>query len=140
MICTGTWLVQRGSVSSVPVLASLPLGAAILAFLWINEFPDYRADLAAGKRNLVVRLGRPRASRVFAGLQACVYAGLALLPLAGLPAPVWLGALGLPFAADAARRLWADPETTARVVPAQRSALLAFVGLALGTGVGLWIG
>ena len=36
----------------------------IAAFLWVNEFPDYRSDLAAGKRTWVVRLGRRKAARL----------------------------------------------------------------------------
>lgn len=43
---------------------SLVLGLLIAAFLLINEFPDYRADRAGGKRTLVVRLGRERAVRL----------------------------------------------------------------------------
>ena len=55
-----TYLVQRGDVPAPVIVLSLPLGILIGAFLWINQFPDYRADLRAGKRTLVVRLGPTR--------------------------------------------------------------------------------
>ena len=58
-------LVQRQTVSSGVLWLSLPLALATGAFLWINEFPDARADAAAGKRTLVVRLGRRRAANAF---------------------------------------------------------------------------
>jgi len=137
LICCGTYLVQRGSVPVTIVLLSLPLGLLVGAFLWVNEFPDYRADAAAGKWTLVVRLGRERASRIFGVIVAAAFAGLAFLPAAGLPVGVWLGAAGLPHGLAAALRLRATPETTALIVPAQAWTLLSFVLTAVGAGVGL---
>jgi 1,4-dihydroxy-2-naphthoate octaprenyltransferase len=137
LIACGTYLVQRGSVSAPVVLLSLPLGVLVAAFLWINEFPDYRADRGAGKRTLVVRLGRPRASRVFAGMVAGAFATLAVLPLAGVPAGAWLGLAGAVPAVSAVRRVLRHPEDTRRLVPAQASTLLSFVLYAAGTGLGL---
>ena len=141
LVCAGTYLVQRGGVTTDVLLVSLPLGVLIAAFLWINEFPDYAADRAAGKRTLVVRLGPRRAARVFAVLVAAAFAVLALLPRWGLPGGVLLGLAGLPFALAAAWRLLREPEVTARVVPAQAWALASFVLMATGTAVGLlWRG
>lgn len=137
LIACGTYLVQRGEVSRAVVLASVPLGLLILAFLWINEFPDYRADLAAGKRNLVVRLGRPRAARAFAAIVAAAFAMAAALPLAGLPRGLWAGLLALPLGMAAARRLIAEPESTARIVPAQGWTLLCFVLFAIFSAAGV---
>ena len=145
LIACGTYLVQRGRVSSGIFLASLPLGLLIAAFLWINEFPDWAADLRAGKRTLVVRLGRPRAAMVFAGLVGAAFASQALLPFvsdalsSGTPRGVWLGLLGLAPAVAAARRLLEAPEETAKIIPAQGQILLAFLLLAAGSGVGFLI-
>lgn len=136
-IAGGIYLVQRHDVTVQVLLASLPLGLLIAGFLWINEFPDFRADGAAGKRTLVVRLGRRPASRVFLGIQVAAYVGIALLPLGGLPPTVWLGAFGLPFGIAAAVRLIADPERTSRIIPAQRWMLLSFVIAAIGMAAGL---
>jgi 1,4-dihydroxy-2-naphthoate octaprenyltransferase len=139
VIAAGTYLVQRGTLDTPVVVATLPLGVAVGAFLWINEFPDARADEAAGKRTLVVRLGRPRAARVFAAIVAVGYAGVALLPLAGLPMTLWLGLIGLPPGIAAARRLIRHPETTRELVPAQGWTLLSFVGMAAGLAAGFVI-
>lgn len=136
VVACGTYLVQRQAISTEVVLASLPLGLAIMAFLWINEFPDARADAAAGKCTLVVRLGRPRAARAFATLVAAIFVVIALLPLAGVSPGVLGGFIGLPFAVRAARRLLRFPETPAEIVPAQAWTLLAFVLLAIGAGLG----
>ena len=140
LIACGTYLVQRGSVSREVLLASLPLGVMVAAFLWINEFPDARADRAAGKRTLVVRLGRPRAAHAFLGLVTAAYAGVALLPVAGLPALVVLGLLGAPLAYRAAIRLAVADGDTAAIVPAQGWTLASFVLLAAGEAAGLLLG
>jgi 1,4-dihydroxy-2-naphthoate octaprenyltransferase len=146
LIACGTYLVQRGRISAGIILAAVPLGLLIAAFLWINEFPDYRADRAAGKRTWVVRLGRRRAAVSFAVLIAAALAFQAALPLfmfrGGRVAPfaVWLGLISAIPGAAAARRLIAYPDITARVIPAQRNTLLAFVLLALGSGIGALLG
>lgn len=137
LIAVGTFLVQRGHVTADILLVSIPLGLLIGAFLWINEFPDYAADKAAGKRTLVVRLGRPQASRVFALIIAAAFGGLALLLVLKLPPTAAVGFLGLLPAAAAARTLWRNPEQTQAIVPAQAQTLLSFLLFAIGTGIGL---
>ena len=137
LITSGTYLVQRGTVTLQLILVSTLLGLLIAAFLWINEFPDYRADLASGRLNLVVRLGRPKAARVFVATMMVAAVGLTLLPLAGIPVTVYLGALFLVPAAVAGRILLQHAEVTARVIPAQAMTLLSFVLYSLGSGIGL---
>ncbi len=137
LIACGTFLVQRHAVSSGVVLASLPIGLLIGAFLLANEFPDRKADAVAGKRTLVVRLGPRAASRLFAGVVAAAFATLAALPAAGLPAGVWLGAIGLPTGVAAARQVVRSPEITSGIVPAQASMLVTFLLAAAGIGAGL---
>lgn len=136
VIAAGTYLVQRGTVDAPVLWASLPFAIACGAFLWINEFPDARADAAANKRTLIMRLGRPRASRVFVAIVAAAYAGVLALPLVGLPATTLLGLAGLPHGVAAARRLVRFPETTKEIVPAQAWTLLSFVLMAVGIGAG----
>ena len=139
LICTGTFLVQAGSVPPwVPALG-IPLGLLVAAFLWVNEFPDYAADRGAGKRTLVVRLGRPRAARAYVALVATAYLLTLALPalVSGTPRGVWGGLVALGPSAWAARALLAAPERTAAIVPAQAATLLAFLVFALGAGLGL---
>jgi 1,4-dihydroxy-2-naphthoate octaprenyltransferase len=140
LICAGTYLVQRGRISSDVLLVSLPLGLLIAAFLWINEFPDYRADLASGKRTLVVVLGRRRSSRIFASLIATATVLLALLPLAGLPPTVLFGLISLLPAMLASRIALLSPEATASLIPAQALTLVTFLLMALGSGMGMALG
>lgn len=136
LIALGTYLVQRGNVSNLVLLASLPLGLLIAAFLWINEFPDYLADRAAGKRTLIVRLGRRRASQVFGILLLVAFALVGALPLMELPVGVLLGAVASIPGFKATRQLMRQPESTPAIVPAQAMTLATFLLYALGAGVG----
>jgi 1,4-dihydroxy-2-naphthoate octaprenyltransferase len=140
LIAAGTYLVQRGDLHVDVLLPAVPLGLAIAAFLYVNEFPDYAADRAAGKRTLVVRLGRFRASVAFTVLVAATFGGVLVLPLFGLPVAVLLGAAGIVPAVAAARRLLDSPEVTPQLIPAQAWTLLAFLLLAAGSGLGLLVG
>ena len=57
----GTVFVSAGAapaLASLPILASLPVGALAAAVLVVNNVRDHRTDVVAGKRTLVVRLGR----------------------------------------------------------------------------------
>jgi 1,4-dihydroxy-2-naphthoate octaprenyltransferase len=114
-------------------LVSRPLGLLVASFLWVNEFPDYRADLGAGKRNLVVRLGRAQAARVLVGIQLVTFLGIVVLPLAG----VWLGLLALVPAAWATLSVRRQPGDFYRQHPVQPAFLLAFLLYAAGAGAGL---
>ena len=137
LVSAGTYLVQRHEVPAHVVIASLPLALMIGAFLWINEFPDLRADQSAHKRTLVVRLGAARASLVFPVIIGAAFLFQAVLPLTGLPPGLLFGLVGLPHGIAAARRLIAAPEHTARIIPAQAWTLLSFLLLALGSAAGL---
>lgn len=140
LIAAGTYLVQRQSIGADVLWASLPVGLLIGAFLWINELPDARADALAGKRTLVVRLGRHRAATWFAVIVAIAYGGVALLPASGAPPTVLLGFLGAPHAVAAARRVQASPDVPASLVPAQAWTLLSFVLMAAGISAGFLLG
>jgi 1,4-dihydroxy-2-naphthoate octaprenyltransferase len=120
---------------------SLPLGLLITAFLLVNEFPDHRADLAAGKRNLVVRLGRRRASLLLPLVYLLAFGLLALLPRwTGLPTGVWGGYLAAPLAIFVCVHTLRRPEDFYRSQPVQPAALLAFCAYALGSAVGIMVG
>jgi 1,4-dihydroxy-2-naphthoate octaprenyltransferase len=141
LVACGTYLVQRGSFAD-PALAALSIGLGLLvgAFLLANEFPDASADASAGKRTLVVRLGRAGAARLFAAVTAAGFGAVLLAPAVGAPRLVWLGLFGIVPGVAAWRRLARHGAETALVVPAQAEALGAFVLMALGSAAGLVLG
>ncbi len=68
--------VQAGRISGAALLVGVMVGLWAAAIIAINEIPDYAADKAAGKRNLVVRFGPPFGLTLWAAL---LYVAVALL-------------------------------------------------------------
>ncbi|MEP5763529.1 MAG: prenyltransferase [Halieaceae bacterium] len=137
LISMGTYVVCTQGYNSDVIWASLPLGLFIAAFLWVNEFPDFEADRSVGKNNLVVRLGRHRASRLLPVIY--LLASLILLgacALEHLPPAAALGLVALLPATAACSWIWREPDSFYRHKPVQPMALLAFVILAAGIAVG----
>jgi 1,4-dihydroxy-2-naphthoate octaprenyltransferase len=93
----GTYYVQALSVSSLALLASIPIGALATAILVVNNLRDIETDERAGKRTLAVRLGDARTRAYYQALLLVAYLvplllwaqGLAgvtvLLPWASIP-------------------------------------------------------
>jgi len=64
---------------------AVPIGLTIFNVILLNEFPDYPADLQAGKSNLTVRIGRERAAVVYAVASLGSWAALAASLTRGVP-------------------------------------------------------
>ncbi|HEY9721695.1 MAG TPA: 1,4-dihydroxy-2-naphthoate polyprenyltransferase [Oscillatoriaceae cyanobacterium] len=58
---TVTYFVQAGQITADAVLAAVPIGLLAANILVVNNYRDAETDAKAGKRTLVVRLGRPAA-------------------------------------------------------------------------------
>lgn len=59
-IFLGAMLLLHATITVEAIVASAVFGVLIALVLLVNEIPDERADRAAGKNTLVVRLGRER--------------------------------------------------------------------------------
>jgi 1,4-dihydroxy-2-naphthoate octaprenyltransferase len=118
VVVLGASYVQTRQLSLGALWASIPVGLLIAAVLYINEFPDYQADKAVGKKTLVVVLGRERAVWGYIVLLVAAY----LLVLLGvilriLPLTALLALLTLPLAyrgIQGARRFHSD---TPKLIP-----------------------
>lgn len=126
IVVFGSDFVQRGSYAFTPVAAGLGYALLVANLLFINQFPDYRADRAVGKRNLVVKLG-PLAARWIYPL-VVVAAHLWLIVLVGrqvLPPVAAVACLSLIPALKAARILLAYAEEPAELLPAIKLTIAA---------------
>ncbi len=91
-VCGTEWL-QASRLSAVSVVASIPVGCLATAILLVNNLRDVDSDRRAGKRTVVVRLGRGTGRRLYAGMLAIAFAAAAGLAIA-VPATLltWLAA------------------------------------------------
>lgn len=137
MVVCGAYLVQRGHLFAPLIHASMTLGLLVASFLWINEFPDYRADRATGKQTLVVRLGPGRAVIGYVALVTSGYLWL-LLTLLYYPHARGLGwgLVGALPTAFSAWRLAYSEVITQKIIPAQVACLVGFLAMAVGSGLG----
>ncbi len=114
LIPLGAYFVQTGAVSVRCVVATLPLALFTTAIILINEFQDFKADGIAGKRTLVVRLGRKNSVYLFALVIFSAFLPVIVGTIAGLmPPSTLIVLLSLPLAVKAvanAGRHYDDPE------------------------------
>ena len=83
----GTALVQGGAPGAAAVAAAVPAFFMTFNLLLLNEFPDERADLSGGRRNLVLLLGRRAAAGVYSAAALATPAAIAVAAaLHALPA------------------------------------------------------
>lgn len=138
LVVVGTDLVQRGTLDTLAWRTGLPYALLVANILFINQFPDYKADASAGKRTLVVRLGPEEAKWGYLAIAALAY-GMILFMVARNQLPVYAaaGALTLPLSFNAARQLLAHASQPAELVPAIKQSILAanLSGLLLAAGL-----
>jgi 1,4-dihydroxy-2-naphthoate octaprenyltransferase len=86
-VAVGYYL-QVGRVAPLVHWLAVPVGLTIVNVIVLNEFPDYQADLATGKANLVVRLGRERAAYLYGLISLLSWGAVLLSPLQGIPSRI----------------------------------------------------
>ena len=114
-IAVGFYL-QTGHLVPLVTVTAIPVGLTCFCLIVINEFPDYPADIQVKKANLVVRLGRERAARLYTvasgaswiAVLVSVYYGV---PLQGLLLYAFVFLLSLTVTVSVIRGRWHEPET-----------------------------
>jgi 1,4-dihydroxy-2-naphthoate polyprenyltransferase len=137
----GAYYVQTKELSPKAFLLGLPFALLVTNILWINEFPDYESDKAAGKRHMVVRLGLPVARFGFHAMLTAAFVLLLVFsftPILGR----WglIGTLGLLPALAAAVILHRHYDNPPALEKAQGLTILANLATGLLLCVGVWLG
>jgi 1,4-dihydroxy-2-naphthoate octaprenyltransferase len=83
-VATGFYL-QTGGFASLVTWVAFPIALTIFNVILLNEFFDYWADIATAKKNLVVRLGRETAARLYALVSIGSWLALFLAFREGVP-------------------------------------------------------
>ncbi|NQT34620.1 1,4-dihydroxy-2-naphthoate octaprenyltransferase [bacterium] len=132
----GAYFVQTQTLSIEVIIASLAIGVLITLVLYINEFPDYKADKAVGKNHWVIRLGRKRAATGYMVMMILNY--VIILALALIFDKMWLliSLLTLPLALKAIRNTLVNYDNVSALVPSCAGTIMTHLltGLLLASG------
>ena len=94
--------------------------------LYINQFPDVKADASAGKNTMVVRLGVAPARWGYVLIATLAYGWPLLMVLLGrLPVTALIALLPALASIAAARQLWANAARPAELTPALKLTILS---------------
>lgn len=119
LIVLGSYYVQTQTISKPPIVASLPISFLIVAVLYINEFPDYKADKEVGKNQLVVLLGQEKAIRGYGVITLSAYISIIIGVVSGLMPPLAIiGLLTYPQAKKAYKILKKHHRDIQNLIPA----------------------
>jgi 1,4-dihydroxy-2-naphthoate octaprenyltransferase len=122
MIVIGAFYVQSGAIDASAVVIGLVVGLLSATVLFVNSFPDYSADKAAGRRTLVIILGKTRASKLLPLFFAVTYLGVIAAVAFGHATVYALATLlAAPLAAVASTSILTKDETMSRMVRAMGS-------------------
>lgn len=122
--------IQTGRLIPLVHWMALPIALTIFNVILINEFPDYPADRAVNKANLVVRLGPGRARYVYSAAAVLSWVLFVLAVRQGLPARAYL--FYLPVVAASATVV----ALLFRHRDQERATLLVMCGLTILTNLG----
>jgi len=126
LVVVGSDFVQRHGFSFTPVAAGLGFALLVANVLYINQFPDVKADASAGKRTVVVNLGVERARWGYALITLLTYGWIVAMVAAGaLPWPALASLLAAAASIGALRILWRHAAEPAQLAPAIKLTILA---------------
>ena len=140
LMVAGTVFALTGQLSWIDFFVGIPIGLLTVAILWINQFPDMASDALAGKRNLVVLLGKERARWGYLLILAVAFVSVFLgVALGFLPLTALFMLAGLPLAAYTTTILFRHYGDRS-LVKANASTILLHLLSGLLLTVGLFIG
>ena len=131
-ITIGADFVQRHSFSIQPLIIGMPYALLVTNLLYINQFPDRKADALAGKDHLVVRLPMAYAVLIYPVLVALAFFWLIFFVyIKALPILALLSALPLFFSVRASWLLHQFSLKPAQLLSAIKLTLVAMLSHAL---------
>ena len=115
-----SYYIQTGHFPALVHWTALPVAFSIFNVILINEFPDYEADKETGKKNLVVRFGKAKMSKLYALVSVGIWFSYLLLISFGIPirsllyfSPIFLLSIMTTF--QVLRGKYKDPEILEKI-------------------------
>ncbi len=128
-----SYYIQTATIDPMIHWLWMPIGFSIFNVILLNEYPDYEADVATGKRNLLVRIGKPAGKVVYIVFNLLTCLTMLLSPSVGVPFKVIY--FYLPFIAIALFIVWQMIKN--RHEDARRLEILCGLNIAVNVGTSL---
>jgi 1,4-dihydroxy-2-naphthoate octaprenyltransferase len=140
IVTAWAYYVHASFITGEIILIGAVPGLLMWTMILINEIPDYEEDKAAGKKNMVYRLGPKNTKNLFIASLAAVYIYVAILLIIGVLPPLSsLAFLGVPLAvvaAVAANRHYLDP---GKIVTANRFMVYIYSATTAAVAIGFLV-
>lgn len=134
LLVLGTYYVQMQALALEPLYVGLIPGTLTAAVLYINEFPDFFADISGGRYHIPARLGKERAVKGYTALMLTVYALIILgVAVRIMPTLSLIALASLPIAVKGIRIARKQYTKIVELIPAMASTIItnALTGLLL---------
>jgi 1,4-dihydroxy-2-naphthoate octaprenyltransferase len=116
----GVYVTQAGVIDRTGIAVLVPVSILVGLLLFLNEFPDAEADKTAGRRHLVILIGRKKSAWVYAVSLVATYLSIVLAAVVGAaPVTVLVSLSTMPIAYKATRIVFKNYDRIAELVPAQ---------------------
>ncbi|MCX5848450.1 MAG: prenyltransferase [Deltaproteobacteria bacterium] len=79
------YYIQTSSIHPIIHWLTIPIGLTIFNVIFLNEFPDYAADKATGKKNLLYRIGKKNGKFLYIAFSLLASAAMLASPFWGIP-------------------------------------------------------
>lgn len=79
------YYIQTSAIHPMIHWMSIPIGLTIFNVIFLNEFPDYEADMATGKKNLLYRIGKKNGTFLYVAFSLLASAATLASPFWGIP-------------------------------------------------------
>ena len=140
LITLGAYYVNTGSMSFEAFTIGFPQGFLITGVIWINQFPDYEADKAAGKKNLVVLLGPVMARYLYSLIMILSFISIILLvSMMEMSYLIMLAFISFPIAFKAMIIVWKNHLDHEALIPAQVMTIQTVIAQGLLASLGLFL-
>jgi 1,4-dihydroxy-2-naphthoate octaprenyltransferase len=82
------YYIQTGAIHPVIHWMAIPIGLTIFNVILLNEFPDYEADVATDKRNLLYRVGKKNGEFIYIVFSLLSSAAVLVSPFFGIASKI----------------------------------------------------
>jgi 1,4-dihydroxy-2-naphthoate octaprenyltransferase len=79
------YYIQTGTIHPIIHWLAIPIGLTVFNVILLNEFPDYEADKATDKKNLLYRIGKQEGLVLYVAFSLLTSLTMFTSPLLGIP-------------------------------------------------------